>query len=207
MAEDLPIYSETLLRSARQFADLDPLRLTASPIVWEEADERIARMEGATNISGAREAMSSLSLENLLVAHGRLFANRPGAGALRTSATEPQYRGQDCAPPEFIERSMTNLFGWLDAESFLELHPIEQAALSMIRIVDIWPFETGNITAAILVANHFLDRARLHPFFVRPEHFPEFQATLARGFTMDTQPLVTAIYNTVRREMIARGSR
>jgi fido (protein-threonine AMPylation protein) len=207
MAEDLPIYSDTGLRSARQFADLDGLRRVASPIVWEEADHHVALMEGAIDVSGAREAIASLSLENLLIAHGRLFSNRPGAGAFRASAAEPFHRGQDCAPPEFIERSMLNLFGWLEAESFLELHPIEQAALSLIRMVDIWPFETGNITAAVMLANHFLELAGLHPFFVRPEHLSEFQATLARGFTMDTQPLVNAIYNTVRREMKARAPR
>lgn len=201
---DLPIYPETGLRSARQFADLERLRTVVPPFVWDEADRRVAEMENARDVAGARAALQTLSVENFLSAHGRLFAGKSGAGSFRALALAPIYRGQDCAPPEFIERSMRNLFGWLDAESFLQLHPIEQAALAMIRVIDIWPFESGNLTAAVVLANHFLERAGLDPFYVRSEHLREFQAAVSRGFTMDTQPLVNAIYSTVWRDMKAR---
>jgi hypothetical protein len=207
MAEDLPIYPDAGLRSARQFADLDRLRLAVSPVDWDETDRRLAALEGAVNVAQAREALSQPSPANLAIAHARLFQGRPGAGQWRQNVIIPAHRGQDSVPPEFVERSVTNLFGWLEADSFLELHPIEQAALAMIRLIDIWPFDLGNLTSAIIVANHFLDRARLDPFFVLPEHQKEFQTTIARGFTMDTQPLVNAIYNTVWRGMKARENR
>ncbi|HEX4998681.1 MAG TPA: Fic family protein [Terriglobia bacterium] len=204
MAEDLPIYPDRKIRTARHLADLDALRLTTSPTVWDDADSRVARMESAGDVAAARAVLERLAPETLLVAHARLFPGAAGAGVWRVSTPEPVYRGQDCAPPEYIERSIINLLGWLEADSFLELHPIEQAALTITRVVDIWPFETGNITMAVLLANHFLSRNGFDPFFVPPEHMAEFHAILARGITMDTQPLVQAIYDTLWREMKAR---
>jgi len=49
----------------------------------------------------------------------------------------------------------------MDAESLAEIHPIEKAALVLTRVVDIWPFEFGNLTAAIVLSNAFLKLAGL----------------------------------------------
>src|SRR5262249_39614383 len=124
-----------------------------------------------------------------------------GAGSLRRRELDPLYRGQDCAPPEFIERSVDNLVNWIGAESFGEIHPIEKSALAITRIADIWPFEFGNLTTAIVFANAFLKDAGLTPFFVEPKHLPEFEKIIAQSLSIETQPLVNAIYKTVRREM------
>jgi hypothetical protein len=136
-----------------------------------------------------------------------LFPDRPGAGQWRQTALKPLYRGQDCAPPEFIERSVDNLMTWLTAESFTQIHPIEQCALAMTRIIDIWPFEFGNLTIALLFGNVPLQNAGLTPFFVQPEHRAEFEKVIAQAMTIDMQPLVNAIYRTVKKEMEALAKR
>jgi hypothetical protein len=162
-------------------------------------------MEGASDVEGARTVLADLaSADNLWAAHARLFADREGAGAPRESALEPRFRGQDYPPPEFIERSVNNLIAWLDAESFQEIHPIEQAALTLTRLIDIWPFEYGNLTVAAIAANRFLVKHGFEPFFVRPEHLREFEGVLAKAIAMDTQPLVNAIHRTVRGQMESR---
>ena len=86
MPEDLPIYSNSMLRSGLQFADLAQLHVSNTRPAWENADGLIAKMEGATNVAGARKALEEPAVETsdldlFIQAHGLLFEGRPGAGA------------------------------------------------------------------------------------------------------------------------------
>ena len=118
----------------------------------------------------------------------------------------PLFRGQDCPDPEFIDRSLDNFFAWLTAESVAEIHPIERAALVLSRIADIWPFESGNLTVAIMFGNTVLRQADLPPFFVLPKHKREFNTVIAQAMAIETQPLVNAIYKTIKQELEALAS-
>ena len=207
MPEDLPIYSEAPLRTGLQFAELDRLKGVDISAALLQADAWISALEGATGVTAARESLTAVSKEGVLHAHGLLFPDRPGAGRWRQTALKPLYRGQDCAPPEFIERSMENLMSWLSADSFTQIHPIEQCALSMTRVIDVWPFEFGNITVALAFGNIPLQKAGLAPFFVLPEHRAEFEKAIAQAMTIDMQPLINAIYRTVKKEMEALAKR
>ena len=60
---------------------------------------------------------------------------------------------------------------------------------------------------ALIAANVCLRQASLSPFFFAPEHAKEFSTTVAQALTIETQPLVNAIYNTVKREMQTLASR
>ena len=207
MPEDLPIYSETPLRTGLQFAELERLKGPDLSPAWAQADVWISSMEGATGSTSARERLKGASKAGLLQAHRLLFPGRAGAGQLRQAEAQRLYRGQDCAPPEFIERSLDNLEDWLSAESFTQIHPIEQCALAMTRVIDVWPFEFGNITVALILGNLSLRNAGLAPFFVLPEHSAEFEKAIAQAMTIDMQPLINAIYRTVRKEIEALAKR
>jgi len=207
MPEDLPIYPDNvMLRSGIQFADLIRWRDVDTTSIWAKADEFIALMEGATDVAEARSALTNPDKNGLLEAHRILFRGKPSAGQLRQTLIAGRYRGQDCPEPQFIDRSLDNFFMWMSAESLAEIHPIEKAALVLTRIVDIWPFDSGNLTAAVVLANSFLAQARLAPFFVMPEHLAEFDKILAQAVTIETQPLVNAIYRTIKREIEALAS-
>jgi fido (protein-threonine AMPylation protein) len=201
MPEDLPIYSNTMLRTGLQFADLTRFKDLDLSEVWSKSDEILAKMEGASNVAGARSAIHESTKSELLKVHSLLFQGRPGAGQFRSLELKPLYRGQDCAPPQFIDRSIDNLEIWLAADSFKEIHPIERCALTITRILDIWPFEYGNLTTAIVFANKALNDAGLAPFFVLPEHKAEFEKVVANSMIIEMQPLINAIYQTVKREM------
>ncbi|HET9942058.1 MAG TPA: Fic family protein [Terriglobia bacterium] len=203
MPEDLPIYSETPLRTGLQFAELDRLKGRDVSAAFLQADAWISAYEGATGVTAAREVLTEISKESLRRAHALLFPDRNGAGQWRQTSLKPLYRGQDCAPPEFIERSIDNLVTWLNAESFTQIHPIEQCALAMTRVLDIWPFEFGNTTAALVCGNLSLRNAGLTPFYVLPDHRAEFEKAVAQAMTIDMQPLINAIFRTVRKEMEA----
>jgi hypothetical protein len=207
MPEDLPIYSEPMLRTSLQFAGLDKLKGGDAAPVWEKSDKHIAEIEGAADVARAREALQEPAKAGLIELHSILFSGRKGAGELRQTAMQPLYRGHDCPDPQFIDRSLDNFFNWLTAESVSEIHPIEKAALVLTRIVDIWPFEYGNVTAAIMLANVFLRQAGLTPFFVLPGDAKEFKTVVAQAMSIETQPLVNAIFKTVKREMEAIAPR
>ena len=76
----------------------------------------------------------------------------------------------------------------------------------LVRVVDIWPFDSGNLTVAIMLGNMVLRQAGLPPFFVLPEHKKEFETVIAQAMTIETQPLINAIYKTIKRELEARVS-
>ena len=200
MPEDLPIYSGSMLRTGLQFADLERLKHVDTTPLWKKSDKFIEQMEGAADAEQARAAVHEPAKAGLLQIHAILFKGRTGAGELRQNAMKPLYRGHDCPEPEFIDRSLDNFFNWLSAESISEIHPIERAALVLTRIVDIWPFEFGNITVAIMFANLVLRKAGLAPFFVLTEHVKEFNTVVAQAMSIETQPLVNAIFKTIKRE-------
>ena len=203
MPEDLPIYSESMLRTRQQFADLERLKGADLTPAWDKSDSHLEQMESAVHVRSARSMVQEPSKSGLLEVHRIIFAGRDGAGELRRSVAKPLFRGHDCPDPQFIDRSLDNFFSWMTAESLSEIHPIEKAALMLSRIVDIWPFEFGNLTAAIIFANLFLRRAGLAPFFVRSEHLKEFNTVIAQAMSIETQPLINAIYRTIKREMEA----
>jgi hypothetical protein len=201
MPDNLPIYSESMLRTRLQFADLEKLKGFDTSTVWEKSDGFVEQFEGAVNVRQARQAIPELTKPNLVGAHSILFSGRDRAGTLRRDAIKPLYRGQDCPDPQFIERSLDNFINWLTAESVSEIHPIERAALVLTRIADIWPFDFGNLTVAIMAANVCLHDAGFAPFFFPPAYAKEFNTVVAQAMAIETQPLVNAIYNAVKREM------
>src|SRR3989442_15956656 len=154
-----------MLRTRLQFADLQRFKHVATTPIWEKSDTFIEQFESGANVRHAREAVQDGTKAGLLQIHSNVFD-----GTMRQEPMKPLFRGQDCPDPEFIDRSLDNFFNWLAAESIAEIHPIERAALVLSRIADIWPFESGNLTSAIMLANFGLRQAGLAPFFVLPEH-------------------------------------
>jgi len=78
--------------------------------------------------------------------------------------------------------------------------------LALTRLVDIWPFEFGNRTTAIVFANSFLLRAGYPPFFVLQTQLAEFEEVMSHAILMQTESLVLAIYKCMERELeFARG--
>lgn len=198
---DLPIYGDSMLRTRLQFADIERLRHVDTTPIWLKSDSIIERFEGGSNVQRARETVRDVTKEGLLQIHSIVFG-----GALRQHAIKPPFRGQDCPDPEFIDRSLDNLFNWLTAESVMEIHPIERAALVLTRIADIWPFDSGNLTVAIIFGNVVLRQAGFPPFFVSPDHKQEFNTIIGQALVIETQPLVNAIHRTIKRELEALAS-
>src|SRR5216117_1132842 len=94
MPEDLPIYSESMLRTRLQFADLERLKGMDVAVVWEKSDAFIEQFEEGKNIRQTREAVQEQTKEGLLQIHSTVF----GTG-LRQQPMKPLFRGQDSPDP------------------------------------------------------------------------------------------------------------
>ena len=77
MPEDLPLYSESILRTRLQFEDLERLKGIDTTSVWEKSDKFIEQFEGAIAVRRARESLTLLTKPNLLRAHAILFDGTP----------------------------------------------------------------------------------------------------------------------------------
>lgn len=201
MADDLPIHSDLLFRGGQSFATLERARTLDLSGSLARFDAMLDLGEGNVPAGPARGVLTDATLSTLLRAHRALFPDLDGSGSLRVSEVSGLFPGQDCPEPGHLPHSLRNLERWLTAESFLEIHPIEQAALSLTRLVDIWPFEAGNRTAAVVFSNQFLLRAGLPPFFVLHDQVAELDNILAQAVRMQTEPLVRAIYRCLEREL------
>jgi len=105
MPEDLPIYSETPLRTGLQFAELERLKGGDISVVFPRVDASLSAFEGATGVAAARESLTTVSKDSLLRIHALLFRDRPEAGrypfetslsrpGLRTAGIHRTFRGE-----------------------------------------------------------------------------------------------------------------
>jgi hypothetical protein len=85
MPEDLPIYSDTPLRTGLQFAELERLKGADVSLAFPQTDAWISALEGATGVTAARESLTTFSRDGLLRIHALLFPDRAGAGPVETS--------------------------------------------------------------------------------------------------------------------------
>jgi fido (protein-threonine AMPylation protein) len=198
MTEELPIYPD--FRRVHRFPNLERVSHLDMNAALQRFDQELGERDGVRDPCGARSTMSTPGKAGLLDIHRTLYGPREGAGRLRGSPVAPVFDGQDCPEPEFLARALDNFEQWLGAESFGEIHPIEQAALCLTRIVDIWPFEFGNRTSAIVFANFFVVQAGYAPFWVSAQNRKAFSQALAASISMHTEPLAQAIYQSILRQ-------
>ena len=192
---DLPIFGDN------RYPPVEQITGEALAACLARFDSALDYGESASEVGRARASLVAADGEGLLRVHRILFRGREGSGQLRASQAVPVFEGQDCPGPQFIGRSLENLEQWLGADSFGEIHPIEQAALTLTRLVDIWPFEFGNRSASAVFSSFFLTRSGYPPFLVLPEQLAEFDEALSAAIRMQTAPLVALVTRCIRREL------
>jgi Fic family protein len=158
---------------------------------------------------GARailEVVQSLRMiEALIQSRGReaeltpdLLLNLNPGGSLRTTAGNPSR----AIKPGHLAGAIEGACRWYAAESFAELHPVEQASIVLLRLIEIQPFENANERTALVAASLFTLRRELPPINISPELETTFRAALAEGFQMNTKPMVELIADALERSMI-----
>jgi Fic family protein len=152
------------------------------------------------------EVIQSLRMiEALIQSRGReaelspdLLLNLNPAGSLRTTAGN----ASRAIKPEHLSAAIEGACRWYAAESFAELHPVEQASIVLLRLIEIQPFESANEPTALLAASLFTLRRELPSINISPELETTFRAALAEGFQMNTKPMVELAAEALERTMI-----
>ena len=93
------------------------------------------------------------------------------------------------APP--AERRLAMACDWFSADSFDDLHAIEQAATVYLRLSDIRAFECLNHLTSLVAASLFTMRAGLLPIMIPMES--ALHAAIGEAKLMNTRPMVELI--------------
>jgi len=184
---------EGLTVSREEVADL-----VLSPTTHPNESDRDAR--------AILEVIQSLrTIEALIQSSGRgaelspeLLVNLNPAGSFRITPGD----SNRSIKPEHLAAAIEGACRWYSAESFAELHPVEQASIVLLRLIEIQPFENANERSALTAASLFTLRRELPPINISPEMETTFRAALAEGLQMNTKPMVELIAEALERTMI-----
>ena len=151
----------------------------------------------------AREQGKSaeLTIDLLLEIHGA-----PDAGLRKTSG-DPTGRLKS-PKAEHLPALLESACQWYSADSFAELNPIEQAALVLLRLIEIQPFEERNQRTALVAASLFTLRSDLPPLVIRAEMNTDYLSAFDEAARMNTKPMVELLARAVREtleELIKQG--
>jgi hypothetical protein len=186
------------------------LRLKGTPVRLEEVEAARADYpaEVVPAIAGALAAVARVRVAaaageeltpGLLLELNGLVDPETG-GRLRAGPPLAVYQGHESPGPEALDRLIENAAGWFTAESFTgEFHPVEQAALALVRICDLQPFPSNNEMTARIGATLFTLRAGWPPIIVREEFEAEYRKAILHAIHLDTHLLVELLARCVAR--------
>lgn len=110
------------------------------------------------------------------------------AGFYRSTLGKSISQGHSPADPEVLSILVDNALDWFSAESFAELHPLEQAWLVHLRIMDLQPFATANGRIARLIASFYAQKANICPIIIRASEREIYNYAVNNSLMMITQP-------------------
>jgi hypothetical protein len=113
-----------------------------------------------------------------------------GSAGLRQSEGNPPM-------PEGFPPAIELACQWFTAESFSELHPVEQAAIVLLRLIEIHPLQPATERAAIIAASLYTLRKECPPIIITSALHQSYRAALIEGTMMNTKPMVELIADSV----------
>jgi hypothetical protein len=169
------------------------LRLKGVEISREEVDdgapEAAGTLAAVARVRAAATAGAELTADLLVDLNGLVDPER--GGRLREGPPVPAYRDHTAPGPEALGPLLENAAEWFTAPSFADdFHPVEQAALALVRICDLQPFPASNELTARVAVSLFTVRAGFPPVVVHHELEREYRGALLHAIHMDTQPVV-----------------
>lgn len=225
---DLPIFSDNL-KSSASWADLlagergawDSARQAPDARAQIEARTRREQIEQALRragrgIDGQRllEAASLVSawaadtevrfgVERLLDLHRTVIGASAGMDVLRKTEPTPICATHEPTPALILPRMLDNAFDWFDTESFMDLHPVERAAVVYLRLLDLHPFSSHTETTATLAAGFYTEREGMPPLVIFADDLTQarYARALEAAFRMLTQPMVEFFAEMLTRTM------
>ena len=119
-----------------------------------------------------------------------------GGAGLRTSDDSGDNSPAQ-VPAAYLGQAIENACDWFAAESFAELNPVEQAAIVLLRLASLQPFEQANQATALVAASLFTLRAELPPLIIKPPMQAAFRQAITEAEQMNMQALVELIASAI----------
>lgn len=139
-----------------------------------------------------------LVTEDVLEIHrSMLLGIHPSAGSFRQRETESLGEGHEPTEVELVGAVVENALDWFRSDSFAEMHEVEKAALTLIKLVDIQPFDEGNGKTLRLLSNFFLLRADYPPAVISPAKASQYAIAIQNSLRFDTQLMIDLITEAV----------
>ena len=148
-------------------------------------------------LESARQSTAPTATD-LRQVHSRLMGEAEGRpSAYRHAPAAPLVEGHDPAEPELVSELVDTALQWCQADSFGEMHEVEQAALVLLKLTDIQPFDRQNGKTLRLFSNFFLVRAGYPPAVIRSELAGQYRLALQKALCYQTGPLVELLTESV----------
>ncbi len=164
---------------------------------WEVA---VGNHRKALALISLLAANNSLSIDLAKRVHATLMSGLSDeAGLFRSNEVTPLTESHEPPGSRAVPFAVAQLVDWAGTESFSELHPVQQSALILIRLLDIYPFAAGTPRTSRVLANLYFLRAGFPPAIVFSDKAKDYHEAVAAGFRMDTTPLTTLIAGSVDR--------
>ncbi|HEX6737929.1 MAG TPA: Fic family protein [Vicinamibacteria bacterium] len=160
----------------------------------EAAPEEVAALRAARR---AVPPAAPLTADTLLAWSGALS----GRAAAWRRVERAREDGPPPAPAAFVESRVRVLEHWLAEPSGRELAAAPQAALVMVRIHEILPFEEANGLVARLAASHLMVRAGARPPVLVAADRARLDAALTAAYQLDTEPLCRLLEDAATRAL------
>jgi Fic family protein len=166
-------------------------------------DRQRLQQEAVLVLSWAVEPEARLTVERLLELHRTLTGAPQTEDLLRQTDPLPLNPMHDPVPALLLPRMLDNAFDWFTTPSFDQLHPVEQATVVYLRLLDLHPFPSHAEVTAQLAASFYTERAGLPPLiiFADEETTARYSNALEAAFRMLTQPLVEFFAEMLTRTM------
>lgn len=167
-------------------------------IAASDFEQAVENHQNAAALMLARPVIGLLDTDVIRDVHSMMaFGLSEEAGVFRNKEISPLFENHVPLESAAIEAALANLVEWTSADSFAELHPIQQTALVLIRLLDICPFADATPRTCRLLADGYLLGAGFPPAIFWPENGNDYQQAVQAGLAMDTSKLTAALANSL----------
>ena len=149
-------------------------------------------------------------LERFVAAEGRTAALNADLIRRLHQPLDPAEFKSATRDPRIVAASIELACRWFNADSFLQLHPVEQSGIALLRLVEIRPFAERNDGTARIAASLFTIRSGLPPLIISKDRAGAYEQAVAEGLRVSTRPMVELIADVMENtldEMIRFASR
>ena len=182
----VPLIQDVLLPRVLDF-ELSELRWRSySSDPQQPSRDRVKRMFSMLLKLG--KPLVDLDVNDLEHIHGSLLS--PADNLYREAPTSQLAPAHQPLDPVMIQRAMERFFEWVRSPSFGEMHAVEQATVSQLRLNEIHPFARYSGLTSSAFSYYFpLAAGYLLPLY-QIDGLPEYQEALSQAFAFSTQELV-----------------